>query len=371
MSTCKTASVFVALVAVLIGIVGRMTPEIFLHIPNIGFIPFMLFGGNNGILPPFFDLGPWQGEEYNNWLRDGDVVVATGAKAGTTWMCYCLDAIRRKGSDKVGLPYTDIMLSTPWMELPQSPGEKWSERRAKYNTTTLADGTNLRDYWDHKDFPFRVFKSHYHPLQSPATDVLDVLPVKERPGVKYIMASRNGWEVAKSIHAFFPKHAPAFQKTWGGFPPHYADAETAMRALLPGGELYSIYFGYLNAWWPFVNEPNVLPLHFTDMVKDLPGLVDKLSNFVGVTLNAEERANVEEKCSFKHMKANSHLFDYKLPLNEHVESVMQSGGLINKGNSGNAKHGISEDAKQDFDEAFEKILTNPKLKKWAQGGGEI
>ena len=77
MGACKNASILVAFAAVAIGIIGKLSPEIFLKIPIFGFVPYMLMGGNNGIVPPYFDITPWQGDNPKSWLRDGDVVVAT------------------------------------------------------------------------------------------------------------------------------------------------------------------------------------------------------------------------------------------------------------------------------------------------------
>lgn len=369
MGMLKSVAMLVALLVVGIGIVGKTMPEIFLKIPNVGFIFFMLLGGNNGILPPYFDITMWQGDNHREWLRDGDVVVATAAKAGTTWMCYCTDAIRRKGSDEVGLPYTDIMLSTPWFELPQQPGQTWAERKELYNTS-MYNGRRVKDYWDNAAFPFRVFKSHYTPIGGPGKT--DVLPVKERPNVKYIIAFRNPFEVAKSIHSFFPKHEDDFQKMWGGFPPHFPNAEAAMKELLPGGQLQDLFFGYVKGWWPHIKLPNVLALHFTDNVKDVPGMVDKVAKFVGVSLNSDEKAKVVEKCGFAHMKANADQFNYQMILNTvGVKQVMKSGGIINKGKSGSAEDGISEEAMKEFSDAIDRELTDPKLKKFALEGGEI
>jgi len=370
MGVCKTLTVVVGLVAVLIGTVGKVYPEIFLNIPNIGFIPFMLMGGNNGILPPYFDISPWQGDNPSEWLRDGDVVVAVGPKAGTTWMCYCVDAIRRKGSDKVGLPFTDMMLTTPWIEMPHQPGQKWADRQSGYNSTVLPDGTKLKDYWDNAAFPFRVFKSHFLPRGS--GDPISVLPVKERPNVKYVVAARNPIEVAKSVYAFFPKHTESFRNMWGGFPPIFPTPEAAIKELMPGGQIDSFYFGYVKAWWPFVKEPNVLALHYSDMVKDTSALVDKLAKFVDVTLSSGEKAKVVEKCGFKHMKENAHLFDYRLPLNlMGVGRVMQAGTHINKGKSGHSEDGVDKDVLKAFDDAVNRELTDSKFKQWAVNGGEL
>jgi hypothetical protein len=48
-----------------------------------------------GALPPFMDNVPFQ-EGNQEWLKDGDVIVSTGAKAGTTWMLFCSHQIRVK-----------------------------------------------------------------------------------------------------------------------------------------------------------------------------------------------------------------------------------------------------------------------------------
>merc|ERR1712232_554780 len=128
----------------------------------------------------------------------------------------------------------------------------------------------------------------------------DVLPLEELPNIKFVMSSRHPLEVAKSLRAFFSKIDPDFRAMWGGFPPTYQDIESLLKELKPGGLLQDMYFGYVKAWWPYVNLSNVLPLHYSDMVKDLPGLVDKLASFVGVVLQEEEKAKVVEKCTFKH-----------------------------------------------------------------------
>ena len=60
------------------------------------------------------------------WVRDGDVVVATGAKSGTTWMLYCSHAISTKG-DAENFPFTDVSYSTPWPDFVQVGGLKKSK----------------------------------------------------------------------------------------------------------------------------------------------------------------------------------------------------------------------------------------------------
>ena len=177
-------------VAISLGIIGKTQPELFLRVPELGFVLYHIFGGKP--IPPFFDNELYRPDNFRQWVRDGDVIVATGAKSGTTWLCYCAHAVRTKGQDSP-LGYRDIMLSTPWMEMAQFPGQTWAERLYGYNTTVLEDGSHLKDYWDHPSYPFRVFKSHYTPDEAVGgAEFQNVLPVRRYPGVKYVVAARNG-----------------------------------------------------------------------------------------------------------------------------------------------------------------------------------
>ena len=50
-------------------------------------------------------------------------------------------------------------MSHPYTQL-HEPGQSWPEIYKKMNSTIFADGTKLKDKWDNKAYPFRVFKSH-------------------------------------------------------------------------------------------------------------------------------------------------------------------------------------------------------------------
>lgn len=322
-------------------------------------------------MPPFADNDQYKAENFRGWARDGDVIVAVGAKSGTTWMCYCCDAVRRKGSDEVGLPFTDIMYTTPWLEARQYPGQPWSERRELYNTTVLPNGKKLKDYWDNPAFPFRVFKSHFRPQHDGGHPYADILPIRVFPKVKYLAAIRNPYEMFASWYAFVFNHRDPFRVMWGGFPPEYPDIDSAAKDLLPGGNSYSLYFPYVRAWWAFRNEPNVLLMHYTDMVKDMDVLVTKLSAFLGVDLAAQEKEQVKTKCSFQQMKQNAEMFDYIFSLNTDIGPVLKPGSIINKGksDSGGAKAELSAETTKLIQEAMEFELKDSALREWALNGG--
>ena len=152
MGVFKYGAVLVALLAIAIGSVKTVKPALFFKVPNVGFILWAITGGN---MPPYFSHDAWEPEEMKTWIKDGDVVVATGAKSGTTWMLYCTHQIRTKGSDDV--EYGDVSYSTPWPDMVQNPGSSWKEQKDLFNTTVLPDGKKLKDYWDNPEFPYRVW----------------------------------------------------------------------------------------------------------------------------------------------------------------------------------------------------------------------
>ena len=69
-------ALLVGLLALVIGFIGQTQPTLFLSIPNVGFLFYAIIAGKP--IPPYFTGDAWEKEEMKTWIRDGDVVVATG-----------------------------------------------------------------------------------------------------------------------------------------------------------------------------------------------------------------------------------------------------------------------------------------------------
>jgi len=360
---------FVSALVMGIIVVGKVAPEWFLKM-NGGFILWAMTGNP---MPPYFSPEAWLGDESDSWTKEGDVIVSTGPKSGTNWMLYLVHQIRTRGNDEK-FPFVDANLSTIWPDLIQTPGDSWSDQKPRYSTVTLPeyDDKPLKDLWDHPKYPFRIFKSHFSPLETGG-----VIPIKKlaERNVKVLAMSRNGLDVVASIIPFFANHSEEFRKMWGGFPEKSSgdlskDAETNMKNMLPGGLLGHLYFKYVKEWWSLKDEPNVLLLHYADVKKDLSSNVTKVAKFVGVQLTSEEHAKVVKKCSFAYMKERASEFDYLLPLNTNTYcTIMKTGTLINKGTNGAGKVTFTEKQQATWKEAEEKEFGGqPGLLEWARNG---
>lgn len=360
----KFVSAVVLFTAIAMGSVARYKPELFFKLPN-GFILWAISGGP---IPPFISEGPFQ-EGNQDWLKDGDVVVSVAAKSGTTWMLFCSHQIRVKGNDEK-FPFVDVSLSTPWPELIQTPGDDWEIQRVKYNTTVLPDGKLFKDYWDHPEYPFRIFKSHDH-----AESFGSLIGGKSKKKVKFLAMARNGLDQIASMVPFFDGHDDRFRKLWGGFPPASSgslrdDSKERFEQFKPGGAFYDAGLPYVNSWWNVKDEENVLFLHYSDAKADLPGTVSKMAKFYGVELTEEEQAKVVEKCSYNYMKKHEDMFAYRLPLNPTYDgTIIKAGRMIRKGKDGDGKVYFTEEEKEEWRKLEEEHFgDDPSKLQWARHG---
>lgn len=278
--------------------------------------------------------------------RDGDVVISVSAKSGTNWMMNIVHQLRSGGDEQ----FRDIYHVVPWLEFVPGPATTIPELIARLDAMP--------------EQPRRVFKTHscppILPYQTPGTD----------PAVKYVIVGRNPEEVMVSLKPFFEKHRREWFALWGmdAGPPAPSFEAFYDHVIVPMASDRAP-FAFLAGWWPLRHQPNVLLLHFDDLIRDLDGSIRKVAAFLELEPSAEQWPTILERCSFLWMKANQRKFE--LPEIGDIP-VLESGSLIRRGQIGQArKEGMSEALAARLAAAGREVLADEAARRWLYEGGPV
>jgi hypothetical protein len=285
-------------------------------------------------------------QEQIEW-RDGDVVVSVPFKSGTTWTMNIVHQLMTGGTKN----FRDIYEEVPWIEFLGSP----ETTQQSVVDRVAAMPTDAR----------RAFKTH-----SPAP-VVPFQAAGSGKDVKYVVILRNPEEAVVSFKTFLEKHADEWFALWGM--PREAlcrpDFATFYHDIIDGYGMQGGLFGFLAAWWPLRNEPNVLLMHFADMKKDHEGSLRKIADFIGEAPSDAQWANILEYTSFPWMKQNQSKFEAitagKVP-------ILKSGAMIRKGAVGEAKaDGMTDEIAQHLREVGGQMCADAAAVNWLYEGGML
>lgn len=221
-----------------------------------------------------FDSTAWNDFVF----RDDDIVIATYAKAGTTWTQQIVGQLVFGGAEDV--PVHDI---SPWLDLRVPP--------TPVKHAMLAAQTHRRFIKTHLPVDALVFS----------------------PRAKYLYIGRDGRDVAVSL---YNHHARAtegwFQmlndtpgRVGPPMPPPAASAGEAFETWLrDDGAPFWPFFSSVRSWWEVRHLPNVLFVHYADLKRDLAGQMCRIADFLGITLRPPEWSAAVEHCTFEYMRAH-------------------------------------------------------------------
>jgi hypothetical protein len=222
-------------------------------------------------------------------LRDGDIIISTPAKCGTTWTQMLVALLI---FDTPDLPAPLARLS-PWVDM---------------NTRPVDDVVAELEAQSHR----RFMKSHA---------AIDALP--QDGGVTYISVGRDPRDVALSwahhywnmnLENFFNERAQAV-----GLddladmpaqlpPPQDRPLGESFWAWIEGDEGMGSAVGlvaHLRGFWDRRNDPNVILLHYADLQKDLVGQMAELAERLGIERSRERLEQLAPAASFAEMKASA------------------------------------------------------------------
>jgi aryl sulfotransferase len=224
-------------------------------------------------------------------FRDDDVIVATYAKAGTTWTQQIVGQLAFQGD-----PAVKVAEISPWVDLRIMPP----------NLLELLEAQRHR----------RIVKTHL-PLNA----------LTFSPKAKYVYIGRDGRDV---VWSFYNHHVSAnelwydkLNNTPGRVGPPIERPDPDIRRYFltwlenDGAPLWS-FWENIATWWGARDLPNVRLIHFNDLKRDLEGEMRKLAAFLECDVPEDRWPQIVEHCSFEWMKA-------------HAETVTPLGGALWEG----------------------------------------
>jgi hypothetical protein len=211
----------------------------------------------------------------------------------------------------------------------------------------------------------RAFKTHSAPPQVPFMDG------EADRDVKYVVVFRNPEEALVSLRPFFDKHSDEWFDLWQM--PREAmsrpDFSSFYSEFVDTHGMQGAFFGFLAAWWPLRDRPNVLFTHFSDMKRDHEASIRRIADFLGAEPGDDEWPAILEYTSFPWMKRNQDKFEAhtvgKVP-------ILKSGAMIRKGEVGKAKSdGMTDEIARHLREVGERICPDRDAVAWLYEGGAL
>ncbi len=281
--------------------------------------------------------------------RAGDIVITTSYKSGTTWTQEIFNALLNDGVD----PMPETRTVSPWVD-----ARFHSSREDLAKACEALEGR-------------RFFKSHLP---------FDGLPWW--PEAHYVVVCRDPRDVFMSFANHYGAYTElAFDLLNGGdrlgppLPPCPDDVHELWRAWMTRGwfewesEGYPFWSNlhHTATYWPWRHLPNVMLLHYADMLADHEGAVRRLAEFGGIDVDDAKVARVVERTTFANMKKKASESEDPNAL----RPQFFAGGsktFFHKGTNGRWRDVLSEEELKLYEDAKARVL-EPDCARWLEEGG--
>ena len=241
-------------------------------------------------------------------FRDDDIIIATWAKSGTTWMQQIVSQLININSADAELHST-----SPWLDLRVIPDEP---------ALAALEGQAHR----------RFMKTH-----------LPVDALVYSPTAKYIFIARDGRDTMWSMHNQYSKADETFYQMMNGTPTRVGaalekppeDPVQYFRSFLENdadmSKTHSPFWSRIRGWWEIRELPNLLLVHFNDLKADKKREIRRIAKFLDIVVPEENWDEIMRRTSFEYMK--DHAAQMSPP---GAEVLLENGAetFINQGTNG-------------------------------------
>lgn len=276
--------------------------------------------------------------DANRWRwftpRDGDIIIATSYKAGTTFTQTIVGNLLFPDGNLLG-PASEI---SPWLDQRIFPlelvlGQLEAQTHRRYMKTHLP---------------------------------LDGIPYYEN--AYYICVSRDPRDVFMSLLNHWGNHTPEFYAFINGVPglvgepfPQFVDdvkrtwREWMTKNSFPweiGGYPYWSHLSHALTYWRYRHLPNVMMLHFNDLLADLDGEMRRIADYLGIHVPDALWSDVVRRCRFEEVKKNP-----ASVVGDNIDFAFKGGAdtFIHKGTNGRWVGVLDEDDLALYREAMARL----------------
>ena len=295
------------------------------------------------------DSKRWEGFQP----RDGDVIVTTSYKAGTTFTQTILMSLIH-GSVTNLLELEEI---SPWIDLRPAP-VPLEDIYADLAAQTLR----------------RFVKSHL---------ALDGLPYYEN--VKYLIVARDPRDVFMSFANHYENYIEIAYATFNDgqqagdrLPPYEKNIQLLWKNWITRGwfdwesEGYPFWgnMHHIQTYWDYRHLPNFHFLHYSDMLADLEGTIRRIASHIDHPVTDEEVSRIAAEVNFSNMKKKAVEMDENPPEDEPQFFTGGNASFIFKGTNGRWRDVLSDEDLDLYEAAKERVLS-PDCAQWLEQGGQV
>jgi len=278
-------------------------------------------------------------------FRPGDVVISTSYKAGTTWMQNIVAQLIFWDSEIPG-PVTEI---SPWIGMRVRP---------------LEPQLAMLETQAHR----RFLKSHL---------ALDGLPYRE--DVKYVVVGRDARDVFMSLWNHYGNYTPIMQGLLNDTPGRVGsplpwcpeDVSWLWRQWIQLGWFewegdgwpFWSHLHHLKTWWEWHHLPNILLVHYNDLLADLEGEMRRVAAYLEIEPADDAWPRLVDACTFASMKQHA----AKIMPGAELGFVGGTDTFFYRGTNRRWDGALSDEDLALYPEAVERTLS-PEAGEWLEKG---
>ncbi len=281
--------------------------------------------------------------------RSDDIVISTSLKSGTTWMLEIVAQLIFRGQTVPEGADSQPRSASVWFE------PRWGP---------LDERIGKLEAQQHR----RFVKSHLP---------VDGLPFF--PQVQYIVVARDTRDVFMSLWNHHSNYTPGFLEMLNSIPERIGNPmppcpqdihkfwqEWITRGWFPWESEGYPYWGnrhHTRTWWAYRHLPNILFVHYNDLLDDLGGEIERVADFLNIPLNEDALPEIVQAVTFDAMRERA------LQDEDNKPSAFTEGAktFFFKGTNGRWKEVLRAKELALYEEKVSQLLTH-ECRAWLEQG---